>query len=252
MRAVILAAGRGGRLRAVVGDRPKCLARIGARTIVERQIQALRGCGLDEIAVVAGYGAADVIRTCGPGIDVVHNTRYASTNSLYSFWLARDLVADGCVVLNGDVVFHPQLLSDLLTARHDDALLVEAAGASVYSDEEMKVQVRRGCVAGIDKTMASDAADGENLGIAKFGRAGAAVLVEETSRLIEEGGVNEWVPRALAAFAQRRPLHVVGTRGLPWIEIDFPEDYWRACSDVAPSIDRAGAVETLGRTRRHV
>src|SRR5689334_3826914 len=92
MRAVILAAGRGGRLRGVAGARPKCLARVGARTLIERQIQALRACGADEIAVVAGYRAAEVRAACGAGIDVVHNARYASTNSLYSLWLARHLL----------------------------------------------------------------------------------------------------------------------------------------------------------------
>ena len=60
MRAVILAAGRGGRLRGAAGDRPKCLARVGARTLLERQMQALRACGVDDIAVVVGYRADDV------------------------------------------------------------------------------------------------------------------------------------------------------------------------------------------------
>ena len=93
MRAVILAAGRGGRLRGAAGDRPKCLAGIGSRLLLERQIETLRACGIDHIAVVAGYRAADVRRVCGASVDIVHNARYATTNSLYSLWLARDLIA---------------------------------------------------------------------------------------------------------------------------------------------------------------
>ena len=62
MRAVILAAGRGHRLREVTGDRPKCLVRIGDQTLLQRQIQSLRRCGVDEIAVVAGHRAAEVRR----------------------------------------------------------------------------------------------------------------------------------------------------------------------------------------------
>ena len=71
MRAIILAAGRGGRLRDVTGNRPKCLARIGERTLIDRQIRALRGCGIDTITVVAGFRAADVRRSCGAGVDFV-------------------------------------------------------------------------------------------------------------------------------------------------------------------------------------
>jgi choline kinase len=265
MKAVILAAGRGGRLRGAVGDRPKCLARIGARTLIDRQLQTLRGCGVDDIVVVAGYRAADVRAACGPGIEIVHNPRFATTNSLYSLWLARDLVAGGFVVLNGDVLFHPQLLWDLLTARYDDALLMAAREAdAAFSDEEMKVQVRRGRVVDIDKAMPGSQADGENIGIVKFGVDGAAVMVDVLDRIVAAGGTCEWLPRAFAAFVDERPLHVVESRGFPWIEIDFPEDYWRACSEVLPAIDAVPAVgaaappapgaasEHLGRTLRHV
>jgi choline kinase len=267
MRAVILAAGRGRRLRDVVGDRPKCLARIGDRTLVERQIRSLRACGVDAIAVVAGFQAEMVRRTCGPGVDLVTNTRFDSTNSLYSLWLARDLLLDGFVVLNCDVLFHDQLLRDLLTARDEDALLMAAKRGERYSDEEMKIRSRFGCVADIAKTIDAGDADGENVGIAKFGTAGAAVLVEEMQRILGGGGAREWLPRAFAAFAARRPLRIVETRGYPWIEIDFPEDYWRACTDVLPSMtdgdrpdarQRAAAAQAgivasrSGRTMHHV
>ena len=134
-----------------------------------------------------------------------------------------------------------------------------------YADEEMKISVRRGCVAEIAKTLDADAADGENVGIAKFGANGARVLVEEANALVGAGKVREWLPRAFGAFARRRPLHVVETRDYPWIEIDFPEDYWRACADILPaiadvdqSVDRRRAVlvpaqaAASGRTLHHV
>jgi choline kinase len=244
VRAVILAAGRGRRLRDVIGDRPKCLARVGDRTLIERQIRSLHACGIDAITVVAGFQAATVRRACGPGIDLVINSRYDSTNSLYSLWLARDLLLDGFVVLNCDVLFHDQLLRDLLTARDEDALLMAANRGESYSDEEMKIRARFGSVAEIAKTIDAAEADGENVGIAKFGEEGAAALVGAMQQILADGGTREWLPRAFAAFATTRPLRIVETRGYPWIEIDFPEDYWRACTDVLPSItdgDRSDA-----------
>jgi choline kinase len=238
MRGVILAAGRGGRLKAVVGDRPKGLAVAGDCTLIERQIRTLRACDIDRITVVAGYHAADIRRACEPGVDIVENARFADTNSLYSLWLTSDLLRHGFVVLNCDVLFHPQLLSDLLTARHEDALLVcPRSSGPAYSDEEMKVCVRRGLVTAIDKTLTEDESDGENVGIAKFGAQGAQVLVEEMATIVRSGRLLEWLPRAFAAFAARRPLHAIETRGYPWIEIDFPEDYWRACREVLPAIE---------------
>ncbi len=245
MRGVILAAGRGGRLRGVAGDRPKCLVRVGDRTLIERQIRALRGVGLDGVTVVTGCCSSEVRAVCGTGIEYVDNPAFAETNSLYSFWLARDSLTDGFVVLNCDVLFDDQLLLDLLSARYEDALLVAAAEeARPYGDEEMKVIVRRGRVAGISKALSPADADAENIGIAKFGIEGAAVLIEEADRLVEAGGTREWLPRAFAAFAARRPLYAIGSRGLPWIEIDFPEDYWRACTEVLPAIESADAPLT--------
>lgn len=239
MRGIILAAGKGSRLNGTIGDKPKCLLRVGGRTLVERQIDALRSVGIDDVVVVVGCQADHVRRVCGPRITYIENSVFAQTNSLYSLWMARPLLYDGFVVMNCDVLFHPQMLGDLVTARHEDALLVayQDDDAAPFGDEEMKVRVRRGRVAGISKTLPSDDADGENVGVVKFGPGGARLLGTLLDQRIAGGGVKDWAPRAFADFAERRPLHVVGTRGYPWTEIDFPEDYERAVREILPAIE---------------
>jgi L-glutamine-phosphate cytidylyltransferase len=252
VRAIILAAGRGLRLRDVTADGNKCLTPIGGVTLIERQIRSLRACGIEAVTVVAGFRADDVRRACDARVDFVINEQYESTNSLYSLWLARHLIGDGFVVLNGDVLFHRQMLWDLLTSRDEDALLMSARRGEPYTDEEMKVRVRAGCVTAIAKDLDAAETDGENVGIAKFGPDGAAALAVELERAVARGGAREWLPRAFDAFARRRPLHVVETRGFPWTEIDSPEDYWRACSDVLPAItalEHAGIQPASGRTQ---
>jgi choline kinase len=239
MRGIILAAGKGSRLNGTAGESPKCLVKVGGVTLVERQIRALRDAGVEDIAVVVGCQSERVRRACGHGITYVENTRYAQTNSLYSLWLARPLLFEGFVVLNCDVLFHPVLLSDLLTSRHEDALLLayREADQPPFGDEEMKVKVRGGRVVSMSKTMDPAEADGENVGIVKFGPAGAAALVDVMDRLVAAGGLREWAPRAFAEVARIRPVHAIGTRGYPWIEIDFPDDYQRAVRHVLPEIE---------------
>jgi choline kinase len=256
MRGVILAAGRGSRLNGAASESPKCLVEAGGLTLVERQIRALRRAGIEEITVVVGCQADRVRRACGHGVTYVENAQYARTNSMYSLWMARPLLYEGFVVLNCDVLFHPVLLDDLLTAQHGNALLLayREADQPPFGDEEMKVKVRCGRVTDMSKTMDPAEADGENLGIVKFGPEGAAALVDIMDRLIDAGGVRDWAPRAFAEFARTYPLHAIGTRGLPWIEIDFPEDYQRAVREVLPLID-ADHVTHLrrawdGRTER--
>jgi choline kinase len=164
--------------------------------------------------------------------------------------VARALLCEGFVVLNCDVLFHPVLLDDLLTSRHENALLVDYRDADqpAYGDEEMKVKVRCGRVIDMSKTMAPAEADAENLGIVKFGRDGAARLVKVMDRVVAAGGLREWAPRAFRDFAQLHALHAIGTRGFPWIEIDFPEDYRRAIRDVLPDIGTDGDRSTRDRT----
>jgi choline kinase len=239
MRGIILAAGKGSRLNGTIGDKPKCLLRVGGKTLVERQIEALKAVGITEIAVVVGCQADSVRRSCGARITYVENSRFAQTNSLYSLWLARPLLYDGFVVMNCDVLFHPQMLSDLVTSHHEDALLIayQEDDATPFGDEEMKVRVRRGRVTEIAKTLSPDDADGENVGVVKFGREGARLLAGLLDERVSAGGLRDWAPKAFDEFARIRPLHTVGTRGFPWTEIDFPADYERAVREVLPAIE---------------
>src|SRR3954470_23262940 len=158
MRGIILAAGKGSRLNGTIGDKPKCLLRVGGKTLVQRQIEALKNVGITDIVVVVGCQADVVRRSCGSRVTYVENARYAQTNSLYSLWLARPLLYDGFVVMNCDVLFHPQMLADLVTSRYDDALLIayQENDSDSFGDEEMKIRVRRGRVTDISKTMPAD------------------------------------------------------------------------------------------------
>ncbi|CAN5783472.1 NTP transferase domain-containing protein [soil metagenome] len=241
MRGVILAAGAGTRLHGSGIAGPKCLAPFGGTPLIDLQLRALRQCGIDDVAVVVGFEPDRVRRACGPGVRFVENRDFASTNSLFSLWLARPLLEAGFVVLNCDVLFHPAMLTDLITARHENALLVSypQAGDPPLGDEEMKVCVRRGRVADIRKDLPLPQTDGENVGIVKFSAAGAARLIDLMDQIVESGSLRDWAPRAFCEFARQDALYALGTRGLPWTEIDIPADYSHALRTVFPAIQQA-------------
>ena len=121
MKAIILAAGKGTRLDGAA-VKPKCLVDVGGSTLLHRQIETLRSLNVTKIVVVVG-GAGNIREECDDEIDFVENAKFAETSSLYSLWLARDTLMDG-FVLNSDVLFHPQMLADLLESNHPDALLI--------------------------------------------------------------------------------------------------------------------------------
>jgi L-glutamine-phosphate cytidylyltransferase len=238
MKAIILAAGKGTRLNGH-DLKPKCLFEVGGQTLLARQVEALREVGIDEIVIVLGFEAERIRRLYEHTASFVINSRFEDTSSMYSLWLAREHLLDGFVVLNCDVLFHPQLLARLLSSPFADALLIDLVDKNNnhLGDEEMKIKLSDGLVVDISKEMDTSDADGENVGIVKFSAEGARRLVEEMDVLISSGRLREWAPRAFREFARRFPLHAISTADYPWIEIDFPEDYQRAKEEVFPQID---------------
>lgn len=237
---MILAAGAGRRLFPLTRDRPKCLLAVGGRPILVWQLDALATCGIRDVVVVTGFGATAVRATCDARARCVHNADYATTNSLYSLAVAEEAVAGRpLLLLNGDVLFTPLLLRGLLEAPFADGLLVDFEAP--LDAEAMKVAVRGGLVLAIDKGLGPEEADAENVGVVKFSRAGTAALFRAARALLAEGQAGAWAPAAYARLLRERPLAALGTGGLPWIEIDFPEDLERAEREILPRLLAIGS-----------
>ena len=249
MKAIILAAGKGTRLDGAA-VKPKCLVEVGGISLLQRQIDSLREANVKRIVVVVGFGADIVRDECDSDITFVDNVHYAETSSLYSLWLAREHLTDGFVVLNSDVLFHPQLLTNLLESSREDALLLSDTQTTPLGDEEMKVKLKDDLVIDLSKHMDPLEADGENVGIVKFSAPGAQALVGYMDQLIASGAKKDWAPRAFREFALHHPLYALSTGGLPWIEIDFPDDYQRAVTEIYPRIESQRDEEFLPQRRK--
>ena len=114
MRALILAAGRGSRLKHLGSDRPKCLVELGGTPLIARQIAALRRGGVEEIGVVRGY-RAEMIDF--PGVAYFVNERWAETNMVMSLATAADWLRSGPVIVGyGDIFYRSELVRGLAGA----------------------------------------------------------------------------------------------------------------------------------------
>jgi L-glutamine-phosphate cytidylyltransferase len=113
VKALILAAGQGTRLRPLTDDRPKCLVELRGTSLLERQAAVLRRGGVEDITVVSGY-RADQIRSRGFATRI--NPRYAETNMVATLFCAIDLMDDrqDLLICYGDIVYEPRVLSALL------------------------------------------------------------------------------------------------------------------------------------------
>src|ERR1700761_7565336 len=114
MRAIILAAGRGSRMGPLGGERPKCLIELEGKSLIERQIAALRGGGVDEIGVVRGY-RAEMIDV--PGLTYFRNERWAETNMVMSLAAAAPWLRAGPVIVSyADIFYSGELVRGLAGA----------------------------------------------------------------------------------------------------------------------------------------
>ena len=111
MKAIILAAGRGSRMKNLTEERPKCLVELHGKPLLERQLAALRGAGIEQIAIVTGYKRELLSNR---GIVEFHNPRWAETNMVASLACAQEWLRGGpCVVSYSDIFYEasaPRLL----------------------------------------------------------------------------------------------------------------------------------------------
>ncbi|MFJ9742823.1 NTP transferase domain-containing protein [Streptomyces sp. NPDC101166] len=103
MKAVVLAAGRGSRLAPFTDDRPKCLIEVGGRTLLDRQVTALRGAGARSVGVITGWRPEGFARL---PLTRWHNSRWASTTMVDTLVRAEAwLTSDTTLVSYGDIVY---------------------------------------------------------------------------------------------------------------------------------------------------
>jgi choline kinase len=227
VRATILAAGVGSRLRPLTNSVPKCLVPVAGRPVLGWQIDALRQAGVAPIAVVAGYRAGDVVDFCrqyGDSVSVIINAAYDRTNNMFSLRLALDGHQDEpATICNGDVVFDAAIVSAMVDAAGPDLIAVEPGR---YIEESMKVSVDgQGRITQISKAIARDAAHGVSIDLYRFSGAGIEKLYRTALRMIDEAGSrNLWTEVAIDAILRDvavRPHDIAGRR---WIEIDNFDD----------------------------
>ena len=250
MQAVILAAGSGSRLQRVSNGLPKCLLPIGGRPLIEHQLEALSDAGVGNVLVVVGHQADEVRKTLGNRVEYVENTRYDATNSLYSLWLAREWVKGPFVLLNCDLLFHPDILHRLLS-HGGNALAFDST--STLGKEQTKVAVQEGRVVDVGKDLAPELARGENLGILCFDDKGVHALFSRAHALIENGAEKSWVIEAVRSVCSAVNMRALNVAGLPWVEVDFPNDLGRAQREVWPAISKSRWKRTIHwRTTRYL
>lgn len=122
MKAIILAAGEGQRLRPLTEDKPKCLVELASKPILDWQIEVMRSCGIEDIVVVKGYQADKIVRE---DVRYYVNRDYDTTNMVMTLWCARDELEGEVLISYGDIVYTESVLRKIMMAPYDISVVVD-------------------------------------------------------------------------------------------------------------------------------
>jgi L-glutamine-phosphate cytidylyltransferase len=199
MRPIIIGAGRGSRLEHLTDEIPKTLVTVMGRPILDWVLDALAegGFAREDVVFICGYGA-DVVRSRYPDLTYVVNADWERNNILASLFVARDHMQDGFVSTYADIVYRGGIVSSLLASPGDIALGCDTDWRRRYAhrtrhpeNDAEKLRAAGDRVLEISRTVRSEDAAGEFVGVAKFTAQGATELCRAFDRAKERslGGV---------------------------------------------------------------
>ena len=246
MHAIILAAGRGNRLADFNPDgRPKCLLEFGGRSLLARQLDSLFKAGIRHVTLVVGYEADSIIDHVGtlssrPEVAFVYNPAYLK-GSVLSLLAAKEIMNSGetVLVLDADVLYHPRILQTLVESPNPNCYLIDRDFAA--GDEPVKIAIHEGKMVEFRKALPADLEFdtlGESVGFFKFNGDIAAEISRTCSGYNTDGLLGAPHEEALRDVLMAMPSAFAceDVTGLPWLEVDFPEDIERAIKEILPAI----------------
>lgn len=175
IKAIILAAGRGSRMRELTTTVHKCMTKLWGKPLLAWQLQAFRGSGFTNanIAIVTGYLA----ETFTEPVNYFHNLRWQETNMLYSLKMAAQWLATyPCIVAYADLIYSDLTIKKLLISQADIAItydpnwqqLWQARFANPLLDAETFQVNGQQLVTIGDKTANINEIQGQYMGLLKF------------------------------------------------------------------------------------
>lgn len=225
MKAVLLAAGLGTRLRPITNEVPKCMVPVNGMPIIEKQILNLVENGVKDIFVVAGY-KREVLKAFlnekYPFVHVIENEVYDSTNNMFSLYMTMDFVRGSeFLLMNSDVFHDANIEAGLINSKENNMVACEYGR---YIEESMKITVNDGTITHISKQISPEDAYATSIDVYKIGVEAGNILFDMCIDIIEnQGNRNSWTEVALDQIFSKIDFYPYKIEGR-WFEIDNHDD----------------------------
>jgi len=246
MDAIIYAAGRATRLGPAYATQAKIMLEVGGKSLLEWHVARLAKTRISRVFVVTGH-LREQIRAILPELRVryrfpieeLFNAEFGE-GSVISVSVSLPVIEsakDGILLMDGDVFYDHSILQRLLQSRHRTALLIDT-GYSALDDDPVLVPIRKGKPFEFLKRWKGKAElVGESIGFFKVSAEDRPDLINFTQSMSAGKGRSTSYDEVLRKLVQAGRFGHEDVTGLPWTEIDFPEDVERANVEVLPAIE---------------
>lgn len=256
MKAIILAAGEGSRLRPYTADRPKCLVEVDGESLLQRQLEVLRAEGVEDVLLIGGYRAEALARL---GLRLRLNPDFASTNMVWTLFSARDELAGDLLISYGDIVYPRDALRAVLDSKADVAVAIDRRWESYWRErnenpladaETLKVGADGRIVEIGQKPKSLDEIQGQYIGLVRYSRRGLAALIAEFDSAAAKGQLRGKDPRKAYMTDLLQALIDSGQDVRPaffdggWVEVDTASDL-----EMPGTASRLRAIREQARAR---
>ncbi|MEP5613489.1 MAG: phosphocholine cytidylyltransferase family protein [Cyclobacteriaceae bacterium] len=230
--AVILAAGKGTRLRPYTHDIPKGFMKVGAESLIERSIRVLKGQGIKNIIIGTGHLSEHYEKLAKEqGLRTFKNPEFDTTGSFHTLNYGKDLIDGDFLLLESDLLYHSDAISSLINSDHENIIL---CSDFTQSNDEVYVEAESGLLKNLSKIREDlSSVDAELVGIWKISKALYQVLLNH-HEAAEDATSKDY---EIAIANSKYPVDVLILDNLVWCEIDNEEHLNRAKNEILPRLD---------------
>ena len=232
MKAILLCAGQGRRLLPYTESTPKCLLELSGKHFIEWQIDALNKIGIDDVIAVVGYAAKQVESILNDRyqgkVTTVFNPFYEIADNLASCWMARDYFNGDFIIINGDTLFEPAVISTLID-KNEYPITLATDSKDCYDDDDMKIITQGTQLLSVGKKLSIEQVTGESIGAMHFNPQGAELFKQTIEELMHlPSSLQKWYLSIIDSLASQGHVGTCLIKGLDWTEVDFVQDLERA------------------------
>tara|TARA_Y100000768_G_C23971433_1_gene680780 strand:+ start:768 stop:1499 length:732 start_codon:yes stop_codon:yes gene_type:complete len=222
MKAVILAAGMGKRLRDITLKTPKPLLKIANTTIIEYLVSCLKEIGVHEIYVITGFKSKLIKKKLGKSVNYIHNKKFKTTNSIYSLYLAKKFLQNSnFILINGDIFLSKVYLLKILKFKNSTSFGIKRKS---YINGEMNIVLKNNLIKKIGKDIKNTESNAESAQLSYFIKKDSALLFNKINQLIKNKFVSLFPAYAYQAVIQKSKLNISFINKKCWFEIDNKKD----------------------------